>query len=221
MSRLIYTARVVDTQDPDGLGRVQVALDGFEETVELPWIRMVGPYASDGFGVVFLPEVDDEVIVLQGDGDGLDQMLCIGSVYNGNRKPNYSNDDGDNNIKEIRTRSGHALVFSDEDGEERITLSTPDDKIVITLDHKEKTVTIEVPDKLHIDVADGEIKVECKDAKVQASGKITVEGDSDISVKGSTSIEVEGSQSVTVKSSSSVKVEAPQIQLSGSRVEMG
>lgn len=222
MSRILYNARVVSTEDPDGLGRVQVALDGFETSIELPWIRLVGPYASKGFGAVFLPEVDDEVVVLQGDGDGLDQMMCLGAVYNGARKPSYSNDDGDNNIKEIRTRSGHAIRFDDKDGEEKLTVQTPDARLVLAFDHKEGTITLTANKKVHIDVGDGQVVVDCKDATLNASGEIVVEGDSRISVESTAStLQVKAASSVVVESDSEITVKAPKVTVSGSRVELG
>lgn len=222
LSRIIYTARVVDTQDPDGLGRVQVSLDGFETALELPWIRQVGLYASKDFGAVFLPEKDDEVIVLQGDSDGLDQMICLGSVYNGARKPKTTDGDGKNNLKELRTRSGHALTFSDEDGKEQITLRTPDDKLLLTMQHADGVLKLKASDELRLDVSGGKIRVDCKDATVSASNQITVEGDSKISVQSkSANISVQAGQDISVKASTTVKVEAPTISLAGSRVELG
>lgn len=222
MSRIIYTARVVDTRDPDGLGRVQVSLDGFESALELPWIRLVGLYASKDFGAVFLPEQDDEVIVLQGDADGLDQMICLGSVYNGARKPKTVDEDGKNNLKEIRTRSGHALIFCDEDGKERITLRTPDDKLLLTLQHADGVVKIKASDEIRLDVSGGKIHVDCKDAAVVASNQITIEGDSRVSVQSkNANITVQAGQDISVKSPTTVKVEAPTISLAGSRVELG
>lgn len=222
MSRIIYTARVVSTEDPDGLGRVQVALDGFETSLDLPWIRLVGPYASKGFGAVFLPEEDDEVVLLQGDGDGLDQMLCLGSVYNGARKPNYSNEDGDNNVKEIRTRSGHAIVFNDKDGEETLTVQSPDAKLLMKFEQQDGRITLNATGELLLDVTDGALSVRCKDATLEASGEIKVQGDSQISVESqSSTIKVKAASSVEVQSDTEVTVKAPTVSVSGSRVELG
>ena len=58
---LVLYGRVLDTNDPDHLGRVQVQLAGFEATEDLPWLRMLHPYASKAFGSFVLPEKDDEV----------------------------------------------------------------------------------------------------------------------------------------------------------------
>lgn len=221
MSRIIYTARVVDTKDPEGLGRVKVSLDGFATALELPWIRLVGPYASNSFGVSFLPEVDDEVVVLQGDADAVDQMVCLGSVYNGKNKPKHSDDDGKNNIKEIRTRSGHAITFDDTDGEEKLTIHTPDQKLELEFDHKEGTVTLTSDKKIVVKVPDGKISVECKDAELKASGETTVKGDSKITVEGQSSIKVKASSSIEIESSAQVKVKGSTVKVEGSMVELG
>lgn len=221
MSRIIYSARVVSTEDPESLGRIQVTLDGFEESLELPWIRMVTGLASDGFGVVVLPEVDDEVIVLQGDAEDLDHMICLGSVYNGNRKPHYSNEDGDNNQKTFKTRAGHIVTFSDEDGAEKISLETPDEKLSICLDHADGRITVTASDEVHIDVSGGKVIVDCDTAEVNADGDATVKAGGDVTLKADGSVEVNGAQKVTVESASEVTVKAAQVSIDSSSVDIG
>lgn len=206
MSRIIYSGRVVSTKDPEGLGRVQVKLMGFEEEVELPWVRLVGPYASNSFGMVYLPEIDDEVVLLQGFGDALDHMVCLGSVYNGKLKPKYPDEDGKNNTKAITTRAGSEIVISDEDGKEKITIHTPDDELSMVMDHKEGTITITSTKKIVLDVPDGDVEVTCTTATVTASDAVNIEGTNKVDIKSSTEVSIEGSTAVNVKGAD-VKVE--------------
>jgi len=112
---LVYYALVTDTKDPLGLGRVAVKLKGFPADVTLTdiWLRMVMPAANNLTGIVWLPEVGDEVAVLRAGGDTLEGMLILGAVYNGTNLPIYKNADGDNITKEFRTKAGNAITFTD------------------------------------------------------------------------------------------------------------
>ncbi len=204
--RVLYTAKVVSTKDPDGLHRVQVKLEGFSEEIELPWVRLVGPYASNQFGYVWLPEVDDEVLVLQGQGEALDQMVCIGAVYNGKNKPVQTDSDGKNNIKEIRTRSGHRITFDDTDGTEVITMMTAKEEHHMVWDVSAGSITFTGTKLFKIEIPDGDVEVNCTNAKVTASKTIEAEGTDSVTVK---------SKEVTVKGDSKVTVQGGQVEVKG------
>lgn len=219
--RLIYTGIVADTKDPDGLDRVKVKLTGFSEDVEMPWVRVLRPYASNKFGFVFLPEKDDEVVLLQGDGNGLDQLILIGSVYNGKNKPKVTDADGKNNVKEIRTRSGIRITLTDESGKEKIEICTPDDADHVKLDKKAGQIDIVTTKVINIKVPDGTVNVKCKDANVDASGNIKAKAGKDVKVEGGTNIEIKAGAKCTVKGGASVEVNAPSIKIGGGTVDIG
>ena len=54
---------VTDANDPDTRGRVKVRYTGINGEVESPWARVVALGAGNARGVVFHPEVKDEVLV--------------------------------------------------------------------------------------------------------------------------------------------------------------
>ena len=191
MLPITYTGKVISTKDPDAMGRVQVKLEGFTEELELPWLRLLNPYASASFGWVFLPEADDEVLVLKGAGDNFNYMFVLGSLYNGVNKPSYSDDDGKNITKQIITRSGHEFTFCDKDGEEKITLQTPEGKLMLEMDQKGVKITIQSEDKIDILAEKGTVTVK--------ADKVAVEGKSSVSIKGGQKVEVTSDTKVTVK----------------------
>jgi len=205
---------VVSTKDPDGLGRVQVKLVGFSEEIELPWVRLVGPYASNQFGQVWLPEIDDEVILLQGQGEALDQMLCLGSVYNGTNKPITTDSDGKNNLKEIRTRTGHRITFDDTDGTEIITIMTAKEEHSLVFDVKEGTITLTGTKKFKVAMDDGDVEVSCKNAKVTATESATIDGTKEATVKAD-AVTVQGSKTVDVKDGS-ITISGSDVTIKGS-----
>jgi uncharacterized protein involved in type VI secretion and phage assembly len=183
---LVYFATVTDTKDPLDLGRVQVKLRGFLADVVMTdvWLRMVQLYASKEFGVTFLPEVGDEVVVLRTVGDTVEAMLIIGAVHNGAAKPKNPDKDGKNNTKEIRTRTGNAITFSDEAGKEGITLTTAEAKITISLANADKgLITIDGADKIVVKAAT-EISFESKDVKIKASANLELGGATEVKMDG-------------------------------------
>lgn len=195
MSSVILFGRVLSTKDPDKLGRVQVEVVGLGKRLTLPWIRVLQPTASADHGHLFLPEEGDEVVVLRGLEDRPEGFLVLGALYNAARPPVTPDSDGKNNLKEIRTRAGHALSFNDKEGSESISLTSGDGKLSFTLDQKGGTLTLQ-----------GDKKV-----VVQSKAAIRVAGDK---------IEVEGKSQITLKSNSKVVLQGGEIQLSGQKVKI-
>ena len=59
-------------------------------------------------GFYFLPEVDDEVLVAFEQGDARFPYV-VGALWNGKDAPPEKNDDGQNNVRAIKSRSGHVI----------------------------------------------------------------------------------------------------------------
>lgn len=204
LNSLILTGTVVDTKDPDGLGRIQVELRGFADALTTPWLRVIQPMAGADHGHLFTPEKGDEVVILRGMGDYVQGLLVLGSLYNFRAKPGRKDDDGKNNIKEIRTRSGSALSFDDTQGEESISLSADDGKL-----------------QVRIDVANGVVELlGDKEITIKGGKKVTVEAE-EVTVKGSKKIVIDGGPQLEIKASSKLKIEGGQVELSGQAISLG
>ena len=188
---VLLFAEVLDTKDPDSLGRIQVKVYGYGADIKLPWLRYLQPYASNLMGVYFLPEKGDEVVVLCGSGSEPDGMVILGSVHNGKNKPKAP-DDGKNNLKQIFTRSGHLIGLNDEDGKEQIDIVASGEKVFIRLIK-----------------ADGLVQIEAdKDLKVKTGSSIAVDTDGTVTVN--------AAKAITVKSNDKVVVEAINVEVKAS-----
>lgn len=186
--RIVATGVVKSTQDPKKLGRVQVQLQNFtpessggsgsgsgaQSAPTLPWIRILWPLASQDFGQVILPEEGDEVVVLQGAGNSIDQMYCLGGVYNGKRTAPYANDDGKNDRKILKTRSGNLLELNDKSGGEKITLQTSDGATLLELDHAGGKITLKCDTQIQLVCSGGKVVIDCGSAQINASGDVSV-----------------------------------------------
>ncbi len=231
---------VTNNQDPEYLGRVKVKYHMLDQTVESDWARVVCFYAGAERGNIWTPEVDDEVVLAFEHGD-VNFPYVLGAVWNGKDAPPVA-DNPDNNLKRLRSRSGHELTFDDTDGQEKITLLDSSDNNMIEIDVKEDKITIQAKTgDMDILVPEGTItvkcthlKVDCKSsATVTSGGPIDVEAKKDITVKTDKAMTVEAAQkigmeskgnAVNIKASTALKMEATNFELKASaagKVEAG
>jgi len=113
---------VTSIADPDAMGRVKVRFPWLKDDVESPWARVVSFMAGPQRGSVFRPEVGDEVLLVFEHGD-MRFPYVIGGLWNGrDAMPSERGADGDNNIRLIKSRSGHMIRFDDSAGSEKITV---------------------------------------------------------------------------------------------------
>ena len=114
-------AIVMENTDPHGLGRIRVQMPWQQITGEMtPWIRIVTPHAGGDKGFHFIPEINEEVMV-GFEGDNAEHPYMMGSLYNGGAKAGAFQSNA-NDIKAIKTRSGHVIEFNDTNNGESITI---------------------------------------------------------------------------------------------------
>jgi uncharacterized protein involved in type VI secretion and phage assembly len=164
-----YPALVSNIKDPDGQGRVKVQLpwspDGQGASYEA-WARMATTMGGNNRGTWFIPDTNDEVLVIFMGGDPR-QPCVVGAFWNGQDKPPQSMDGaGKNFIKTIRSRNGVQITFDDTDGQETLTLQTPGGQS-ITLKDGPGSITLQ-------DSNGNSAKMEAAGITVTASAKVTV-----------------------------------------------
>jgi type VI secretion system secreted protein VgrG len=106
-------AKVIDNNDPDGLGRVKVSFYWAGGNIKSDWMRLIQPHAGGGKGFYFVPEVGEEVLV-GFEGGSAERPYVIGTQYNGSESSGYSS--SGNDVKVIQTRSGCKVLINDADG---------------------------------------------------------------------------------------------------------
>ena len=165
---------VVDNEDPEGLGRVKLRFPWLAEETESDWSKVVSLGAGKGRGAFFLPEVEDEVLVAFEQGD-LDHAYVIGGLWSADDEPPATNEDGRNDVRLIRSRSGHEIILTD--GEEKCTVEIRDQtgSNRIELDSMSGTVSVEAETKVSIKAPQIEIQASTS-LKVESSGPLTVKG---------------------------------------------
>ena len=185
---------VTDNRDPDGLARVRVRLPWYEDGSTSYWARLAVPMGGDARGTYFLPEVDDEVLVIAEAGDP-SHLYVLGSLWNGKAKPPATNDDGKNNERLIHSRSGHRLRFVDDESAPEIDLELKDGAH-IRLDK----------DGVLIDAGNG------NSISIGSSGTVEITGAQKVALKAPT-VSVAADASAEVKASGTLTLKGATVQI--------
>ena len=166
-------AIVKDNNDPLGMGRIRVQFLWQAKRNEMtPWIRVVQPYTGGGKGFYFIPEVGEEVLV-DFEGGNAERPFVIGAHYNGEAKSGYHN--ADNRVKAIHTKSGHKLIFTEDES----ILLTDKNGNVIKLDTQGKNIEISAPETINITANNLNINIK-KKVKISAGTDIDITAENNI-----------------------------------------
>jgi type VI secretion system secreted protein VgrG len=197
-------AVVKDNNDPDGLGRIRVQmLWQKEENKMTDWIRVLTPdgggsgKVSKNRGMVFIPEVGDQVMVGFRENDP-NRPFVMGSMFHGK---NASGGGSGNNTKSLSSKSGCTVTLDDAAGS--VTISDPSGNSIIM--HGDGTMTIEAKTKLEI---------KSKEIIITGEQTVTVEGKNKVDVK-SKEVAIDGTTKATLNSSTKVEIGSPSTNVEG------
>jgi len=206
------SAIVVENEDPDQMGRIRVRFFWQEDEMS-PWLRIVNPYGGQEKGHMFIPEIDEEVLV-GFEGGNAEKPFVLGALYHAKALPDDWKPDS-NDIKAIRTRSGHTIEFRDTEGEEEIWLYDYNkENYFIKLKSHAQEITIEALEHIELKaknisiLAEKDLIFEATDTTTKAGGNISNEASGNISNKASGNMDNEASANMTVKGGANTTVEA-------------
>jgi uncharacterized protein involved in type VI secretion and phage assembly len=181
---------VTNNQDPEKLGRVQLRLPWMDEKVQSPWARVASPMSGKDRGLWLLPEVDDEVLVAFEHGSP-DTPYVLGGLWNGQDTPPATNEDGKNDERFLKSRSGHVIRLSDKSGEEHIEIVDKSAKNKIVISTKDDSITVEASGDITIK-AGGTLKLSGRDVEVTSTAAAKVEAGQGMDLKASAQLNVKG-----------------------------
>ncbi len=186
---------VTDNKDPQRLGRVKVKFPVLSEQDTSWWAPIVMLGAGKNRGWFFIPEVDDEVLVLFEHGD-MNRPVVVGSLWNGKDKPPEKNSGG-NPRRVIKSRQGSKIIFDDEAN--KLIIEDGAGKGRITLDADANKVVIEALDgDVCFQSPQGEMKIVCKTAELVAKQNVEIHAGSNMAWGTDASASIKGSSGVTL-----------------------
>jgi phage baseplate assembly protein gpV len=203
--RGVHLAIVVDNKDGEGNPgyRVKVKFPWMNDQETTYWSRIALPMGGPDRGTYFLPEIEDQVLVVFEHGD-VDRPIVIGSLWSKKQEPVEVNASGKNNTKLIKSRSGHRIIFDDTAGAEKVVIVDKTKKNKIVLDSANKVVKIESAGDIDIKAATTFV-MHSDTLKMGITGKLTG--------KGSSSLLTHAGSTFGLKASSKITISGSQIQI--------
>jgi len=188
-------------EDPDPNYRIFVNIPTIHQPNEGIWCRVASFYASKGIGAFIMPEKEDEVII-GFINDDFRSPVVVGSLYSGSKHKTPIQQDQENNIKALVTRSKLEMTFNDKD--KAIVFQTPGGR---TISISDKSGTIEITNGNANKIILGKQNVEIisnKDIVLNAKGSINLQATDSVQIKGNNKVELSGmnvSANATMKAS--------------------
>ena len=137
---------VTQVDDPDKMGRVKVTLPTYGD-IETDWMCVLAPAAGAQKGLVALPDVDDQVLVLFVRQDPT-QGVVLGGLFGEKEGPEWGEDNGAIKRYTFQTRGGQRIQLDDIKKSLRLEnndgsyIEMSPKKVVM---HSERNLEIEAP----------------------------------------------------------------------------
>lgn len=155
----LHLAKVLDNQDPQGKGRIQIRL--LVNQLDI-WAHCMSNSAGSNYGVSFLPRVDEIIVAAFLRPD---EAIVLGAVWSGsNSHPTDAQAVED--IYAIVTPGGTKLVM-DESASPKVTIETPAGHKIIIDDSGAGEITI--------DRSGDQVKLSADGISITSSLKVKVE----------------------------------------------
>jgi len=181
---------VTDNQDPDGMGRIKVKFPWLNDQDESHWARVCSLMAGKDRGAYFLPEINDEVLIAFEHGDRRFPYI-LGGLWNGKDSPPATNDDGNNDIRLIKSRSGHVIRFNDKNGNETVEIMDKNGNS-ITYDTAKNSLTITTKKDITLSAPQGAITLDARTVEIKSSTQTVLQAASTMDVKANATMTIKG-----------------------------
>ena len=118
--------------------------------------------------------------------------FVLGALWNGQDKPPENNEDGKNNLRTIKSRSGHVIRLNDEDGKAKIEIIDMSGNNKIVFDSAQNTITVTSDKDIVLSAAKGTIKLDAQKIEIKSSADVKIEAGAGMDVKATAQMNVKG-----------------------------
>ncbi len=202
---------VTNNKDPEKMGRIKVKIPRISGDEESNWARVVAFMAGNDRGAFFLPEVDDEVLVAFEYGD-INMPYIIGSLWNGKDEPPEKNDDGKNNIRIIKSRSGHIIKLDDTENNEKIEIVDKTKKNMIIIEKNNNKISIKSDKDIELSAPNGKVIINARDIEVSSTASTKIQANSSIEAKATGNMNLSGAM-LDIKASGIMNIKGSMLNL--------
>ena len=189
---------VTNNKDPEGMGRVKVRFPWLSNSDESAWARVAAPMAGNERGFYFLPEINDEVLVIFEHGD-MRLPYVLGALWNGKEKPPAKNDDGNNDVRLIKSRSGHTIKLMDKAGQEKIEIVDKSGNNKLVIDTATNTISLTTDKDIKLSAAKGQITLAAQTIVIEAQSKLEIKSSGTASIEAQATADVKSSGPMNIK----------------------
>lgn len=231
---------VVENNNTKFKGMVKVEFTVWEKGKNMcEWVRLMSPYTGKDYGTYVVPEIG-EIVLIGFIGGSLKRPFLLGSLYPSGADIINNNFNDKNFMKRITTKGGTDVLVNDEDGKQKLTVTTKkgsvieiddeneackisdkDGKNSLVLNYKDGEVTVTADKKISLKAGKAEITMDGSGGSIDVKAdKINLEGSNQVSIAGKSALKMEGA-SVEMKGQSAIKVQSSaQLVLKGSMTQI-
>jgi uncharacterized protein involved in type VI secretion and phage assembly len=208
-------AIVTDNNDPDNTARVKLKFPWLDDNYESHWARLAQLGAGPNSGTVWIPEVNDEVLVAFEHGD-VRRPYVIGNLYNGIDTPNEGSglfDNGKVKRRGFISRKGHKFIFFDDANKAGVAIISSDGKFKISLNETTSEIHISSQGKVHVESQ--------KDMTLESQANLNLKAGQGLKVEAGTNLEMKGGSGAKLEAGANLEVKASgQLKVTGSMVDV-
>ncbi|HXH20668.1 MAG TPA: VgrG-related protein, partial [Dehalococcoidia bacterium] len=211
----VLTGLVSNVKDDLDLGRVKVKLPTFGPDIESNWCRVAAPGAGPNRGMQYLPELNDEVLLV---GSDINHLYVLGGLWSKSDPPPLKNSaavDGKGQVTKrvIQSRTGHQILLDDSDSGGSITIVDSTGKNRLFINTATKDVEIEATGNIKLKAAKG-IELEAgTDVKMKSGTQFEIEATTNLKVQSQMQATFSGRLGASLGSTTQLTIGAPSINL--------
>jgi phage protein D len=211
----VVIALVTDNNDPNNAARVKLKFPWLDDNYESDWARVTQLGAGPNSGALWMPEVNDEVLVAFEHGD-IRRPFVVGSLYNGKDTPNTGDglfDNGKVKRRGFISRSGHKFIFFDDSSKAGVAIISSDGKLTVSLNESNSEIHISSQGKVHVESQ--------QDMTLESQGNLKLSAQQGISLEAQTNLDLKGGAGATLDGGPQLQVKASgQLSVSGAMVDV-
>jgi uncharacterized protein involved in type VI secretion and phage assembly len=218
----VVIAQVTDNNDPNDQARVKLKFPWLDDNYESDWARVTQLGAGPNSGALFMPEVNDEVLVAFEFGD-IRRPFVVGSLYNGQDTPNLGSglfNSGAVMRRGFISRKGHQFLFFDDPNNAGMAFISSDGNLKISLNETNSEIHISSQGKIHVESQQDMTLESQGNLKLSAQQGISLEAQTNLDLKGTSGATLDGGPQLEVKASGQLKVTGSMVDVNNGALQV-